>query len=326
VNTATTRTFQTTSASIVTRRPRETSWADLISTHIGATHITEAVGCGDGFFGQLTNWRFGEPTFVLSNVRGVSVRGIQAADERRSNSANVWLCICLSGSFELDLDRRSTVVTPDSMAIMSCGRPHAVTFSPNCDVLWVRAPRCHVGSLNRSSGFVVLDAAHGTGRLALQSLQGLHEQAERLNDEDSHQIVRSTLGLVSAAVRHAERYGADGRQRSHSQLDELKQFVEGNLHDESLSLASAARSLGRNPRDLNRTFEIEGSSFMRWTWNQRLERAHRMLANDQQRGSITDVALGCGFKNLSHFSRAFRERFGYPPSRLRPRGTPARRH
>lgn len=310
-------TLQIASTSAVARRAHQTSWAELIATYIGGSHRTEAVGRDDGFFGELTHWRFGDLKFVMSRVRGASVRGIQATDEAADNRHDAWLCLCLSGGFELALGRRSAVIDPSSVAVMQCGRPHVVTFAPDCDVLWVRAPRYHFRSLERcKSGFVMLDASCGVGRLALQSLHGLYQQAALLDDEDAGQIVHSTLGLVSAALEQAGRGGAERELAAASRLERLKQFIENNLHDERLSLATAARSLGRDPRYLNRVFEAAGVSFMRWTWNRRLERAHTMIAAADAACSVTDVALECGFKNLSHFSRAFRERFGYAPSDL----------
>jgi AraC-like DNA-binding protein len=47
----------------------------------------------------------------------------------------------------------------------------------------------------------------------------------------------------------------------------------------------------------------------------RLDRAYkRLLAGDR----IKEVAFELGFKQLSHFSRVFKARFGYPPRTLQP--------
>jgi AraC-like DNA-binding protein len=52
-----------------------------------------------------------------------------------------------------------------------------------------------------------------------------------------------------------------------------------------------------------------------WLNNLRLQRAYkRLLAGDR----IKEVALELGFKQLSHFSRVFKARFGYPPRTLQP--------
>ena len=45
-----------------------------------------------------------------------------------------------------------------------------------------------------------------------------------------------------------------------------------------------------------------------------------MIRSSQQRLSIARISQACGFRSPSHFSRAFRQRFGYSPSFA---GTPA---
>ena len=51
--------------------------------------------------------------------------------------------------------------------------------------------------------------------------------------------------------------------------------------------------------------------------NRRLLRAHVcLLSTEPQARNITDMALRMGFSDLSHFSRAFRKKFGYSPSEV----------
>jgi AraC-like DNA-binding protein len=51
----------------------------------------------------------------------------------------------------------------------------------------------------------------------------------------------------------------------------------------------------------------------------RLQKAHALLTSSRM--NVTEVALEVGYSSLSHFSRAFAERYGVPPSRMR-RKTP----
>ncbi|TWS99826.1 helix-turn-helix domain-containing protein [Reyranella sp. CPCC 100927] len=74
-----------------------------------------------------------------------------------------------------------------------------------------------------------------------------------------------------------------------------------------------------SPRYLNKLFASEDTSVARFIWEERLQRAARMLGNPA-RLPITTVGLDSGFSTMSHFSRAFRDRFG-----LSPRGYRAQR-
>jgi AraC-like DNA-binding protein len=67
-------------------------------------------------------------------------------------------------------------------------------------------------------------------------------------------------------------------------------------------------------------FESEGSSFTDFVLDQRLYRAHRMIADPRQADRmISAIAFASGFGDLSYFNRTFRRRFGMTPSELRSR-------
>jgi len=51
-----------------------------------------------------------------------------------------------------------------------------------------------------------------------------------------------------------------------------------------------------------------------WIWAQRLEKSRRNLCDPLlARESITQIAIGCGFSDLSHFSRRFKAAYAMSP-------------
>jgi AraC-like DNA-binding protein len=65
-------------------------------------------------------------------------------------------------------------------------------------------------------------------------------------------------------------------------------------------------------------FESEPQTLNQYIWARRLERSRQELENPAQRGqTITQIALAWGFSNVSHFSRAFRERYECSPREVR---------
>ena len=76
--------------------------------------------------------------------------------------------------------------------------------------------------------------------------------------------------------------------------------------------AMCHRSLSSFKRDFRKHY---GTSPGKWMLERRLERAVWLLQTT--RVSITEVTFECGFEDLSHFSKAFKERFGQPPSEFR---------
>jgi len=71
------------------------------------------------------------------------------------------------------------------------------------------------------------------------------------------------------------------------------------------------RSLSTFKRDFTRIFDTTPE---KWLQKKRLEQAHYLMLEKKERPS--DVYLTVGFENLSHFSFAFKKRFGLTPTEL----------
>jgi AraC family transcriptional regulator, exoenzyme S synthesis regulatory protein ExsA len=83
----------------------------------------------------------------------------------------------------------------------------------------------------------------------------------------------------------------------------------------NVPLSRFARLTGRSLATFKRDFKkIFGTSPEKWLHQKRLEEAHFLIAEKQQ--SPSNVYLEVGFENLSHFSYAFKQFFGYNPSSI----------
>ena len=95
----------------------------------------------------------------------------------------------------------------------------------------------------------------------------------------------------------------------------LSQIMEANFCY-NLALEEFAklshRSLSTFKRDFRKHYN---QSPGRWLLRKRLEYSAVLLKNPAQ--NVSQVALDCGFEDLSHFSRAFKEKFGRSPANYR---------
>jgi len=71
----------------------------------------------------------------------------------------------------------------------------------------------------------------------------------------------------------------------------------------------ANRSLSTFKREFKKHYKTSPG---KWLTERRLKRAKSMLQSGKK--SISEVAFDCGFKNSSHFSRVFKEKFSTSPS------------
>lgn len=97
-------------------------------------------------------------------------------------------------------------------------------------------------------------------------------------------------------------------------LDRVLDHVADHL-DGDLSLAVLARVAGFSPYHFHRLFQGHVRETVHdYVRRARVERAASVM-RAQPRRALTEIALETGFPALSDLSRAFKERFGLPPSR-----------
>lgn len=86
--------------------------------------------------------------------------------------------------------------------------------------------------------------------------------------------------------------------------------------DKPLTLSSVARELYITPQYLSNVFRAEiNMNFSRYLNLVRLRGAKKLLAETEE--SITKVCEMCGYGNLSHFLRSFKQEYGVSPSNYR---------
>jgi len=94
-------------------------------------------------------------------------------------------------------------------------------------------------------------------------------------------------------------------------IDILEFLNENYMFD--LSIEDIASFTGRSLSTFKRDFQkISDLPPQKWLIQKRLNAAHEMLR--EQNKSVTDVYIEVGFKNMSHFSRAFKRQYGIAPS------------
>jgi AraC-like DNA-binding protein len=100
------------------------------------------------------------------------------------------------------------------------------------------------------------------------------------------------------------------------QLGQIKGYIERHLHDRRLGPGMIAAAFKISTRCLHSLFEKEPQSLGRHISSLRVESSRRMLLEDRKR-SLTDIALDCGFYDLSHMSRCFRNQYRVTPREYR---------
>jgi AraC-like DNA-binding protein len=95
---------------------------------------------------------------------------------------------------------------------------------------------------------------------------------------------------------------------------DLHDFMEENFRS-NLTVEQFAHFAGRSLTSFKHDFnDIFHLTPQRWLSRRRLQEARRLM---EEGAKANDIYLKVGFKNLSHFSTAFKKEYGIPPSKLK---------
>jgi two-component system, response regulator YesN len=105
------------------------------------------------------------------------------------------------------------------------------------------------------------------------------------------------------------------RKKNYKLIQDIEQYIDINLEAE-LTLRDIANVFAFSPSYLGTMFkEQAGLSFSEYVIGKRLERAGLLLQNPKLK--VYEIAERVGYKNIAHFSRQFKDRFGVTPGDYR---------
>jgi AraC-like DNA-binding protein len=99
-------------------------------------------------------------------------------------------------------------------------------------------------------------------------------------------------------------------------LPQVRRHIERSLHDPELTPSRIAEANAISVRTLHAMFADTGESVSDYVRRHRLTRSREALISAPE-AAVIDVSRRWGFKNASHFARAFKAEYGMAPQDLR---------
>lgn len=131
-----------------------------------------------------------------------------------------------------------------------------------------------------------------------------------------HELEQTVLVALLSANRHSFSHLLEREPKDTlpSHVRRAEDFIEAHWN-QAITIEKLAEATGVGARAIFRAFQqTRGYSPMAFARMVRLRHAHQMLAAADKETSVTAVAFICGFGNLGHFARDYREAFGERPS------------
>jgi AraC-like DNA-binding protein len=164
-----------------------------------------------------------------------------------------------------------------------------------------------------------VDGGKGIVRLMRDLLPSVWVQAREGVPAEAHDLLVDSILSLLGACYAVDRPGVTGSANATKlRAQQIKQYIENHLGDPGLSPGTIAAAHDVSTRYLHRLFEQEGETVSQYMLRRRLNECAARLGNPLWRSmTVTQIAFTFGFSNLSHFSRAFRDRFGKTPTQHR---------
>jgi len=225
--------------------------------------------------------------------------------------------------------RATTTVHVAQPCVTSPGRSAKLDYGPGFEHLVLRVS---ANTLRRKLSTMLganpgkqieFEPANFTSLQAVRGLQQLITFLGRQLDENcatlSPLVVRELqeaiiVGLLCACRHNFSALLEQGKDAAPAQVRRAEAYIEAN-HDEPVTIEKLVQITGVSARALFNAFQkSRGYSPMAFAKTVRMRRARQMLCASDATTSVTGVVLACGFSNLGHFARDYREVFGERPS------------
>lgn len=267
------------------------------------------------FSGRLKQFELGS-----TRISSINASPLTYIRDQRSISADhvdghIFMLV-QSGQIKLVQNDSRILVKSGELFVYRHGIPFHLDFlsSYRAVSIWVPPDLMRVHSYNRSfSSPAVLDRSMANTNLAISMLSQLGSIAGTHGFQYKAQVSSAVLDVLVSSL--PDQVDSATEDRSSAVIASLEEYVRRHIDDPMLSPERLANAGGISLRTLNRVFAVRGITPMRWVLQFRLNESYAALQAGKH-ATVIEAAFAYGFKDSSHFSRAFSALFGRPPSQV----------
>lgn len=280
----------------------------------------ELSGSGRYFRADLATRRVGCLTLVKASANSAFQCNKQGRSDAGDNG-HFLLQLQESGGTAYTHEGRFAVCDAQSLILMDARRPILGEQFGAADALVVKVPILMMRSiLPRAEDYCSksIDARVGPANILANMLRGYWTWNSTLSDFD-HRVLPSALAQLAEAVFYDNgSYETDVIAHKTLQFERLTRVIAEHVLDENLSAHSLGELLHVSRSTLYGITRVAGTTIERMIIDSRLAYVASKLTNPLYKSvSLTDLAFSAGFRDLSHFSRRFKERYGMAPAKYR---------
>lgn len=296
----------------ITTAERFSYWSDVLC-NVYVSLDPETSSKAD-FRGAVTDHQFAD--IGISNIASVKQTiGRTPKGIRRDTNAYCFLNLQVAGTCRLRQGNRDVVTTPGEFAVVDSSEPFLLDYTSDAWEQYAFKIPKHMFDTHIGHEFVARTVSDRTpiGSVVVDFLVSIARNPENLR-QNSIDMAKTMIDLVAISLRATTPARDEDQRRTFRAplRQSVLRYLDLNFADPELSPAKVATHFGISTRYLHKLLEEHGETIGRIILAKRLDRC----ASDLRKGTsltISEAAFRWGFNDMSHFSRAFRQRFGLSP-------------
>lgn len=297
---------------------RHRAWQEaLCSLYVRVDSRCDAV---DDYQGFVKESSFGTVTITDCLIAP------QRIDRRASHLSRVdkdcfYVALTQKGHQVVEQHGQRLAYGPGSATIFSASDPYTLRNPDPHRAFYLEIPRAAMVERWHPSRPMVdsINTTYGVGRIVRDMCASMVLEADTLTDATRAELGERLIDVLALALDSplGDAPGLDGSIKS-ERLRQARTCIESNIGNPLLNPERVAAACQMSVRALHYLFKGTGQSVSDYIWERRLQRCREALQMPAQRRlTVTEIALAAGFNSMSHFSSAFRRRFGVTPSDAR---------
>lgn len=293
-------------------RQRAEYWEAMVSQEFVPANCVPATG--SAFSAQIRTLDL--DALQLCDVRSHGTDVLRTASHISRTHADYFLVsLQVEGTGRLSQAGRAAVLNPGDMALYDTSREYELRFAAAQRQLVLRIPRADLMARARGAESLVgirIPQDVPAARLAADLAHSIAALQSLPSSQVTVSVASTLIDLIIDGLGTVQRQGS--ARTAAVRLIDAHRVAQRYLADPSFSVAAWAHAMRISERYLRLLFTASSQSPVQYLWEQRIERAAEQLrCSGILARTITEIALGCGFSDSAHFSRAFRARYGKTP-------------
>jgi AraC-like DNA-binding protein len=209
----------------------------------------------------------------------------------------------------------------ETAVLGSCTESYAIQALSRSDFSVVVLPQARLRELVAGVEDLLARPLHGAAPLRhLRRYLDILAAPDGIDDDPQliAHVERTLTDLVALALGDGRDEVAGMRGLRAARLHEVIAEIRAGFADPAFSAQSLARKVGVTTRYIQDLLHETGASVTDRVLELRLQRARAMLADPRHdRLKVGEIAAACGFNEIPHFNRCFRQRFDATPTQFR---------